>query len=154
MYLINITQVSLWESFMKVSERQKLYSSLEQLPERIVWSRFRKYEVISDDLTQEGKMALWEAIPRYDATQGASLETYAGIRIRGALIDYIRANPPYAAARVSRGVMRKHREASEQFNQAEQVAQRGLLPNEREIIERENRKEKKQCFWRRKQAPY
>jgi len=33
---------------------------------------------------------LLEAIKHYDATQGASFETYAGIRIRGAMLDEVR----------------------------------------------------------------
>ncbi len=43
-----------------------------------------------DDLIQAGMLGLLEAIKQYDATQGASFETYAGIRIRGAMIDEIR----------------------------------------------------------------
>jgi RNA polymerase sigma factor for flagellar operon FliA len=43
-----------------------------------------------DDLIQTGMLGLLEAIKHYDATQGASFETYAGIRIRGAMLDEIR----------------------------------------------------------------
>jgi RNA polymerase sigma factor for flagellar operon FliA len=43
-----------------------------------------------DDLTQAGMLGLLEAIKHFDATQGASFETYAGIRIRGAMLDDIR----------------------------------------------------------------
>ena len=37
-----------------------------------------------EDLIQAGMIGLLEAMSNYDATQGASFETYAGIRIRGA----------------------------------------------------------------------
>ncbi|MAL98561.1 MAG: RNA polymerase sigma factor FliA [Alteromonadaceae bacterium] len=43
-----------------------------------------------DDLMQAGMIGLLEAVGKYDPTQGASFETYAGIRIRGAMVDEIR----------------------------------------------------------------
>ena len=43
-----------------------------------------------DDLIQAGLMALLEAARGYDASKGASFETFAGIRIRGAMIDEVR----------------------------------------------------------------
>lgn len=46
--------------------------------------------VLPDDLIQAGMIGLLEAARKYDATQGASFETYAGIRIRGAMLDEIR----------------------------------------------------------------
>ncbi len=43
-----------------------------------------------DDLIQAGMLGLLEAIKNYDASQGASFDTYAGIRIRGSMLDEIR----------------------------------------------------------------
>jgi RNA polymerase sigma factor for flagellar operon FliA len=43
-----------------------------------------------DDLIQSGMLGLLDAIKNYDAGQGASFETYAGIRIRGSMLDEIR----------------------------------------------------------------
>ena len=43
-----------------------------------------------EDLIQAGMLGLLEAIKHYDAGQGASFETYAGIRIRGAMLDELR----------------------------------------------------------------
>ena len=45
-----------------------------------------------DDLIQAGMIGLLEASRNYDETQGASFETYAGIRIRGSMLDEIRKN--------------------------------------------------------------
>ncbi|KPK39045.1 MAG: hypothetical protein AMJ69_06810 [Gammaproteobacteria bacterium SG8_47] len=45
-----------------------------------------------EDLIQAGMIGLLEASRNYDETQGASFETYAGIRIRGAMLDEIRKN--------------------------------------------------------------
>lgn len=43
-----------------------------------------------DDLIQSGMLGLLEAIKNYDSGQGASFETFAGIRIRGAMLDELR----------------------------------------------------------------
>lgn len=43
-----------------------------------------------DDLIQAGMIGLLEAAQKYDASRGASFETYAGIRIRGAIVDEMR----------------------------------------------------------------
>lgn len=43
-----------------------------------------------DDLIQAGMIGLLEAAQKYDASKGASFETYAGIRIRGAIVDEMR----------------------------------------------------------------
>ena len=43
-----------------------------------------------DDLLQAGMIGLLEAARKYDASKGASFETYAGIRIRGAMMDEVR----------------------------------------------------------------
>lgn len=45
-----------------------------------------------EDLIQAGMIGLLEASRNYDKTQGASFETYAGIRIRGSMLDEIRKN--------------------------------------------------------------
>lgn len=43
-----------------------------------------------EDLMQAGMMGLLEASKKYDGGKGASFETYAGIRIRGAMLDEVR----------------------------------------------------------------
>ena len=44
-----------------------------------------------EDLTQAGLMALLAAARDFDPGKGAGFETYAGIRIRGAMLDEVRA---------------------------------------------------------------
>ena len=46
--------------------------------------------VLLDDLIQSGMIGLLEAINNFDGSKGASFETFAGIRIRGAMLDEIR----------------------------------------------------------------
>jgi RNA polymerase sigma factor for flagellar operon FliA len=49
-------------------------------------------EIELDDLLQVGLMGLLRARDSYDASQGASFATYAGIRIKGAMLDEMRAH--------------------------------------------------------------
>jgi RNA polymerase sigma factor FliA len=46
--------------------------------------------VLIDDLIQAGMIGLIEASKNFDHSKGASFETYAGIRIRGAMLDEMR----------------------------------------------------------------
>lgn len=43
-----------------------------------------------DDLIQAGMVGLLEAAQKFDGSRGASFETYAGIRIRGSIVDEMR----------------------------------------------------------------
>lgn len=45
-----------------------------------------------DDLVQAGMMGLLDAINRYEETHGAQFETYAVLRIRGAMLDELRSS--------------------------------------------------------------
>jgi RNA polymerase sigma factor FliA len=45
-----------------------------------------------EDLVQAGTIGLLEAADHFDASQGASFETFAGIRVRGAMLDEVRRN--------------------------------------------------------------
>lgn len=65
-----------------------------------------------EDLIQAGMIGLLEASKNYDASQGASFETYAGIRIRGAMLDEIRRSDwtPRSVHRKARMVAEAMRE--------------------------------------------
>ena len=64
--------------------------------------------VQAEDLIQAGMIGLIEASRNYDPSQGASFETYAGIRIRGSMLDEIRRTDW-----TPRSVHRKAREVAE-----------------------------------------
>ena len=59
-----------------------------------------------DDLVQSGMIGLLEAAKKYDVSKGASFETYAGIRIRGSMLDEVRKGDwaPRSVHRKSRKV--------------------------------------------------
>jgi RNA polymerase sigma factor FliA len=67
-----------------------------------------------DDLLQSGMLGLLEAIKNYDSSQGASFETYAGIRIRGAMLDELRRSDW-----TPRSVHKKVRQAAEAIREVE-----------------------------------
>lgn len=67
-----------------------------------------------DDLIQSGMLGLLEALKHYDAGQGASFDTYAGIRIRGAMLDELRR-----ADWTPRSVHKKSRMVAEAIREVE-----------------------------------
>lgn len=67
-----------------------------------------------DDLMQSGMVGLLEAAGNFDASRGASFETYAGIRIRGAMLDDIRKHDW-----TPRSVHHKYRKVGEAINAIE-----------------------------------
>lgn len=44
----------------------------------------------TDDVVNEGVIALMDAIESFDPSKGAKFETYASLKIRGAIIDFLR----------------------------------------------------------------
>lgn len=78
-----------------------------------------------EDLTQAGVIGLLEAARQYDASQGASFETYAGIRIRGAMLDELR-RMDWAP----RSVHRKARQMAEAMAAVEHREGRAAAPAE------------------------
>lgn len=79
-----------------------------------------------DDLIQAGMIGLLEASNHFDASLGASFDTFAGIRIRGAMLDEIRK-----LDWTPRSVYRKARAVSEAIQQLEK--QTGRDPSDSEI---------------------
>jgi len=68
-----------------------------------------------DDMVQAGMIGLFEALKGYDMSRGASFETYARIRIRGAMIDEVRRGDW-----TPRSVYRKSRQLSEAIRKVEE----------------------------------
>ncbi|MCK4841828.1 MAG: RNA polymerase sigma factor FliA [Methylococcales bacterium] len=68
--------------------------------------------VLVDDLIQAGMLGLLEAVKNYDRSQGASFDTYAGIRIRGSMLDEVRRSDwtPRSVHKKSRMVSQAIRE--------------------------------------------
>lgn len=82
-----------------------------------------------EDLIQSGMIGLLEAAKNYDPTQGASFETYAGIRIRGSMLDEIRKGDW-----APRSLHRKVREISQAIRDIE--GEQGRDAKDNEVAER------------------
>lgn len=78
-----------------------------------------------DDLIQAGMIGLLDAANNYNASQGASFETYAGIRIRGSMLDEIRRNDW-----APRSVHKKARDIAEVIRDIEQKTGRHARDDE------------------------
>jgi RNA polymerase sigma factor for flagellar operon FliA len=83
-------------------------------------------QVEVDDLMQAGMMGLLEAAQNYSSGRGASFETFAGIRIRGAMLDALRK-----LDWAPRSVHRKARAAAVALREVE--ARRGGEASETEV---------------------
>src|SRR3954468_17235446 len=81
------------------------------------------------DLIQAGLLGLLEAAANYTADRGASFETFAGIRIRGAMLDALRK-----LDWAPRSVHRKAREAASALREVELEA--GREARDVEVAER------------------
>ena len=68
-----------------------------------------------DDMVQAGMIGLFEALKAFDNSRGASFETYARIRIQGAMLDEVRR-----CDWTPRSVYKKSRELSEAIRQIEE----------------------------------
>jgi len=70
-----------------------------------------------DDLIQAGMLGLLEAAANYSEGRGASFETYAGIRIRGAMLDGLRKLDwaPRSVHRKARAVAKAIRELESEY---------------------------------------
>lgn len=81
--------------------------------------------VLVEDLIQSGMLGLLEASSNYSDTQGASFSTYAGIRIRGAMLDDVRRTDW-----TPRSVHRKARQITQVMHQIEQETGRDARDTE------------------------
>src|SRR5690606_17045270 len=74
------------------SAQDRLVEEYAPLVKRIAYHMLARLpsSVQVDDLIQAGMIGLLEASRKFDHGKGASFETYAGIRIRGAMLDDVR----------------------------------------------------------------
>ena len=80
------------EGFAGEVQQEELVLKHADLVKRIAYHLVSRMppNVEVDDLIQSGMIGLLDAAKNYSATKGANFETYAGIRIRGAMLDEVR----------------------------------------------------------------
>lgn len=81
-----------------------------------------------DDIISEGLIALMDAIAKFDILKNVKFETFASIKIRGAMIDYIRRQDCFP--RRLKKMVRTINEADEALNQ-----RLGRTPTDRELAD-------------------
>ena len=88
-------KTALWEEYSQTKDpkiREKLILQYSELV-KIVAGRlvmYLGYTVEYDDLVGYGLFGLIDAIDKFELTKGVKFETYASLRIRGAILDQIR----------------------------------------------------------------
>lgn len=85
----------LWEDYMKTKSsalREKIIIEYSPLVKIVAGrlSMYLGYNVEYDDLVGYGVFGLIDAIDKFDYLKGIKFETYASLRIRGAILDHIR----------------------------------------------------------------
>jgi len=113
-----------------LTDKEDCLREHSQLVKRLAHQMMTKlpYSVQIDDLIQAGMMGLLDAASRYDEFHGAQFETYATQRIRGAMLDELRA-----ADWLPRGLRRGMRRIEVAISHLQQKL--GRSPNETEIAE-------------------
>lgn len=112
------------------SREQTLDTMIEQhagMVQRIAYHLSARLpaSVLIDDLIQAGLIGLMDAVNLYDPSQGASFETYAGIRVRGAMLDELRRNDW-----APKSVHRRSRDMLSAVHKIESRANRDARPQE------------------------
>lgn len=71
-----------------------------------------------DDVQSEGVIGLMDAIERYDINSGVKFETYASIRVRGAILDFLRRQEeaPRRLVKLNREIERASNELHSTLN--------------------------------------
>lgn len=108
-----------------MSQINQVYYIARRIHERL------PQHVAVEDLVNAGVLGLMEAVRNYDASQNASLKSYAAFRIRGAILDSLRE-----LDWGSRPLRRKGREISESITRL--TNKLGRQPADTEIAEEMN----------------
>jgi RNA polymerase sigma factor for flagellar operon FliA len=103
-------------AYQQLADKNELVERHASLVKRIAHHLLARLpaSVLVDDLIQAGMIGLLEASRNFDGTKGASFETFAGIRIRGSMLDEIRKGDW-----TPRSVHKNGRAITEAINQVE-----------------------------------
>ena len=111
-------------------DRNELVQRFAPLVKRVAYHLMARLpaNVLVDDLIQNGMLGLLDAIDRFEEGFGAQFETYASQRVRGAMLDGLRANDW-----LPRSMRRELRRVEKAINQLEQSY--GRAPSEQELAD-------------------
>ena len=111
-------------------ERERTIDEFIPIIKHLAYKVSRRYEddEIIEDLISAGIVGLLEAMEKFDATKGAKLNTFAYLRIRGAMIDELRSRDWFP-----RSARSKSKKINEVVRKLENKL--GRLPKEEEVAE-------------------
>jgi RNA polymerase sigma factor for flagellar operon FliA len=111
-------------------DRNELVQRFVPLVKRVAYHLLARLpaNVQFDDLVQNGMIGLLDAIDRFEEGFGAQFETYATQRVRGAMLDGLRANDW-----LPRNMRRELRRIEKAINQLEHA--HGRAPSEQELAD-------------------
>ncbi|ALS99281.1 RNA polymerase sigma factor FliA [Lacimicrobium alkaliphilum] len=114
-------------AYQQLDDKSKLVEQHASLVKRIAHHLMARLpaSVLVDDLIQAGMIGLLEASRNFDGSKGASFETFAGIRIRGSMLDEIRKGDW-----TPRSVHKNSRAIAEAISQVEKDTGRDARDNE------------------------
>ncbi len=90
-----VPYIDLWQNYSKtksVDIRNELIVEYSPLVKRIALKTIGNYQYFNylDDIINEGIIALMDAVEKFDLRKNVKFETFATIKIKGAMIDFIR----------------------------------------------------------------
>ena len=125
---------NLWDRYRRTKEisvRNELIQHYSYLVKCIALKVAGRYEYFRymDDIVNEGLIALMDAVGRFDFSKNVKFETFASIKIRGAMIDFIRRQDcfPRRLKKIARTINEVDDELSREL---------GRNPAEKEIADR------------------
>jgi RNA polymerase sigma factor FliA len=111
-------------------ERERIVEEFTPVIKHLAYKVSRGYEddALIEDLISAGVMGLLEAMEKFDAQRGIKLNTFAYLRIRGAMIDELRSKdwfPRSARSKAKKieGVIRKLENRLGRYPREEEVAE-------------------------------
>lgn len=92
---VKIDEYDLWEQYYATRDihvRNQIIERYSYIVKIIAYKLRGVYQHYGDveDIVNEGIIALMEVIEKYDISKNVKFETYASIRVKGAIIDYVR----------------------------------------------------------------
>ena len=103
-----------YASSRAVELKNELVMHYLYLVKNIVFRLLPTYENYSsyDDLSSCGVLGLMDAIEKFDLERGVKFESYAGLSIKGEIMDHIRKQdwPPYSLRRRVKSISRAYTE--------------------------------------------
>jgi len=124
------TVYQLWQAWREYDDQDAYQSIVEtylELVDQIVLKmmQYISNQVTFDELKSHGMIGLLDALNKFDYKRGLQFETYASLRIRGAIIDGIRGNDW-----IPRTLRDKAKKIEKAYQELEQIHLRSVTDDE------------------------